>query len=222
MITAYKFLGMGAIGLYSGFGWPVPGLTEPGAWIEVEGPLEPGANGVHACGLDELVNWIDDELWLVELADPVEERESVILARRGRLLRRVKGWNAASAHAFVESCVLSAREAAVSALRRTGDERGALALAELQDLDALETCTAAAAGRASGFAAEALAYVADAAELAHGGRPEQYGFHPAAAARPTPASKSATKRARSAPASAATSARIAGSAMLRLRVKNAS
>jgi hypothetical protein len=39
------------------------------------GPLELSRNGVHACPAAELVNWIDDELWLVELEEPVEQHE---------------------------------------------------------------------------------------------------------------------------------------------------
>jgi hypothetical protein len=185
MITAYKFLGTGAIGLYSGFRWPTPSSTKPGAWMEVAGILELGANGVHACAPDELLNWIDDELWLVELAGQIDKRDGVLLARRGRLLRRLERWNESTARVFVGDCVMRARDAAVDALRRTRDERGARALASIRDLEALEAHLVVRAKSTSGFVAEALAYVADAVALAHGERPERYGLHPATTAMPT-------------------------------------
>jgi hypothetical protein len=186
-VIAYKFLGRGAIGLYSGFRWPVPHGGEPGGWVEAEAeaPLAVGERGVHACAPHELVHWIDDELWLVELADPVAERHAVLLSRRGRLLRRIDEWTEAAADAFAESCVWSVRDAALEALRRAGQADAARELAAAGALDRVGRRAAALRRRSGGPAADALAYLADAVELARGGRPERYGERLASASLPS-------------------------------------
>ena len=187
-MIAYKFLSCGAVGLFSGFRWPTPSATdEPGPWVAIEGGLLPGRNGVHACAPGELVGWIDDELWVVELAGAIEEHDGVLLASRARLLRRLEQWTAETAREFAEACVFSTLDAAVVALRRSGDHATAAELAGLVDFVELEARAAEAAASREDFAAVALGYAADAVVLSRGERPEHYGLHPAAsAASPTP------------------------------------
>ena len=184
-MIASKFLSRGATGLYSGFSWPAPRGEAPGAWVEVAGPLVAGINGIHACTPNEIVNWIDDELWLVELDEEITEHEGVLAARRGRLLLQVGTWDAAAADAFTRACVLSARDHAVSALARAGDPGRAAVLAQSDDYDELQAL-AASTPVADAPALDGLRFVADAVELARGGRPDHYGAHPGAGARPTP------------------------------------
>jgi hypothetical protein len=185
-VIAYKFLSAGAIGLYSGFRWPVARNGEPGPWVQVDGPLVPGLKGVHALTARELVDWIDDELWLIELGGEIAEHEGILLARGGRLVGLVDAWNAATARVFTEDCVLRVRDCAIEALRRAGRANDANAVADLNDGDALQDYTAVLSTRVGGFAAEALAYVADAIELARGGRPDDYRGHPAEASSASP------------------------------------
>jgi hypothetical protein len=104
-VIAYKFLGEGAHGLYSGFAWPV------GEWVEVEPPLVPARRGVHACTAESLPYWLDDELWLTELDGETVERETMVVAERGRLLKQVEGWGPDVLHEL----------AAVSLARRCHD-----------------------------------------------------------------------------------------------------
>ena len=186
-MIAHKFLSPGARGLFSGFRWPRPQDGEPGGWVEVVGPLIVGSNGVHACVEGELVNWIDDELWAIELAGEILEHEGVLVARRGRLLHLVEHWDSASAGAFAADCVRSIRAHAAEALRREGRDQEAEALEDLDDFNELQAAAAAAARTLDGFTANAVAFVADAVELARGGRPEHYGAHPGASVPPTPA-----------------------------------
>lgn len=98
-MIAYKFLGEGAVGLYSGFTWPI------GEWVEVTEPLEPSRRGIHACRLGDLPHWLDAELWTVELEGEVLESERTIVASRGRLLERVPGWDAQAMRDFVVACL---------------------------------------------------------------------------------------------------------------------
>jgi hypothetical protein len=187
-VIAYKFLSTGAVGLYSGFEWPTPlAADEPGPWVAIEGPLLPARNGVHACPPAELVGWIDDELWVAELAGAITEFEGVLIASRARLLRRLEHWTAETALEFAEACVFSARDAAVEALRRSGDHATAADLARLVELTEIEAGAVEAAAGGEDFAAVALGYAADAVVLLRGERPEHYGVHPSASAvAPTP------------------------------------
>jgi hypothetical protein len=105
-MIAYKFLCEGAVGRFSEARWPAPG-----AWLEAEGTLEPCANGVHACPLEALAYWFDDELWAVELDGEILDEETVLVARRGRLVERIDRWPAVS-RAFADDCAARARELA--------------------------------------------------------------------------------------------------------------
>jgi hypothetical protein len=185
-LNAYKFLGPGARGLYSGFRWPEPRNGDAGDWVEVRGTLEPGTNGVHALRLRRLVDWIDDELWLVELADDIEEIEDMLVARRGRLISRIRAWDEDAAREFGESCIWRARDVAAESLERAGLERGRVALEAAGGLDSLQTLAAAEAVRATGAAADALVYLADVVQVSRGGWFETYVGHPGAGAAATP------------------------------------
>jgi hypothetical protein len=185
-LNAYKFLGPGARGLYSGFRWPAPANGEPGGWVEVRGRLEPGSNGVHALRTRRLVDWIDDELWLVELGDDFEEVEDMLVARRGRLLNRIRAWDADAAREFGESCIWRARDLAAESLARAGLERESAALRSADGLDSLQALAAAGAQDMTGAAADALVYLADVVQVSRGGWFETYDGHPGAEATATP------------------------------------
>ena len=92
-MTAYKFLAAGGIGPFTGFRWPV------GEWVEADG-VDLCRDGIHACRASDLPNWIDDELWEIELDGEVVEQERKLVARRGRLVRRLEGWTPELLHDF--------------------------------------------------------------------------------------------------------------------------
>jgi hypothetical protein len=104
-MVALKFLGIGAIGLFSDYAWPTPAGGEPGDWVGVDRNIEACVAGIHACrwGVG-LLDWIDDELWAVELWDPVEVGDDLVLAPRGRLVSRVVAWDGDAAVAFAAAC----------------------------------------------------------------------------------------------------------------------
>jgi hypothetical protein len=98
----------------------------------------------------------------------------VIVASRGRLLRRVAEWDEDAARGLAEGCVWRVRDHATAALRRAGLREAAQDLPACRGLSELQARAARHGARAWGFAAQALAYAADAVELARGGRPEAY------------------------------------------------
>jgi hypothetical protein len=112
-MLAFKFLASGSVGLFSGYLWPVPERGEEGAWVGVDGNVEACATGVHACRLGVgLLDWIDDELWRIELEDAVDVADDVVLAARGRLVSRIDAWDADAARAFASACKRRASELA--------------------------------------------------------------------------------------------------------------
>ena len=175
-MRAYKFLAAGGAGRFSGFDWPVPAGDEPGAWVSADGSLAVCVNGLHACRVENLLDWIDDELWEVELEGEVTEEATMVVGQRGRLARRIKGWDAPTASAFADACAWRAREIAVCAFRRDGLAIDADRLAAADDLIDMQIVSALASKRpeASASTATAAAFAADAVALARGQRPETW------------------------------------------------
>jgi hypothetical protein len=101
-MIAFKFLRAGSIGRFSESEWP-----DAGRWLEAEGPLLACVNGVHACAVDTLAYWFDDELWNVELGGEILDLDTVLVGQRGRLLSRVDAWPDGSL-AFAEDCAAQA------------------------------------------------------------------------------------------------------------------
>lgn len=97
-MTAYKFLRAGRIGPFSGFEWPV------GTWVEAEARAQCGA-GIHACRVADLPFWLLDELWEIELGDEITRGAHKVVAKRGRLVRRVDAWDAEVSTEFAAACV---------------------------------------------------------------------------------------------------------------------
>jgi hypothetical protein len=182
---AYKFLAAGSRGRFSDFEWPQPAAGEAGAWVDTHS-VEVCLSGIHACRVTDLLDWIDDELWLMELEGAVEEQESMVVAERGRLLHRIDEWNSAAAVAFADECAWRARGVAVRALRRDGASAEADRLDATDDLVDMQILAALASRRAEAASAGAAAFAADAVALARGQRPETWDLA-VALAEPAPA-----------------------------------
>jgi hypothetical protein len=161
-VIAYKFLRAGRISPFSGTDWP-----EHGA-LEAAGPLEACRNGVHACRIDDLPYWLDDELWEVELLGEVVEERLKLLARGGRLVRRLDSWDDGTQRAFAESCLRRVAAHAAAESRDAGHEAEAGALESASSLDEVAAAAAAAVNAAqlagAGNAERLASYAADAVE----------------------------------------------------------
>ena len=144
-MIAYKFLERGAIAPFTRFAWPTDGR-----WIDARKSGDGG--GIHACRARDLPYWVSDELWRVELSDPVREREAQIEAARGRLVIRVAEWNPRD---FAAACAFRARDLALQAL---ADDT----LAQASTLDEL-IAAARSISAADRFEAEMIGYIVDAA-----------------------------------------------------------
>jgi hypothetical protein len=105
-VIAYKFLARGAVSPFVHFRWP-----GPGAWVSAP----PGRDDawMHACRTGDLPYWLDDELWRIELDDPVREERYQIASPRARLVSRISGWDPALAREYARACALRARDVAL-------------------------------------------------------------------------------------------------------------
>ncbi len=100
-MKAHKFLAEGGRGVFSGFPWPLPN-GGPGHWVESEVAL--CRSGIHACRADDLPYWIAPALYEIELDGPIEQQAIKVVGARGRLIRRVDGWNDETGEAFSRMC----------------------------------------------------------------------------------------------------------------------
>lgn len=184
-MIAYKFLKKGAVGLFTGHRWPTPEAGEPGEWVEARAALAMCESGIHACTPADLASWIDDELWVIDLAGEIEVTDDVVVATRGRLLERLDGWSAETAREFATDCVLRARDLAATALDDAGRVDAAQALETSKSLHDAQARVLAFAGELdAGPGATAVALFADTVELLDGRRPIG-GDEPTDGARPS-------------------------------------
>lgn len=115
-MRAYKFLRADGTGVFTRFAWPLPD-RDPGAWVEAD--PDPCRSGIHACRLRDLPYWAGRVLYEVELDGEIVEDGTKVVASRGRLLRRIGGWDDDFRAAYTRQCADRARELA----RATGLER---------------------------------------------------------------------------------------------------
>jgi hypothetical protein len=115
-VRAYKCLTADGAGVFSGFVWPLPSADGPGDWVESD--VEPCRSGIHACRTVDLPYWLTPALFEIELDGTVEEHSVKVVAPRGRLVRRVDGWDGAALRAYAAMCDARARELAASAKGR--------------------------------------------------------------------------------------------------------
>jgi hypothetical protein len=111
----WKFLRSGARSPFTGFDWAALG----GEW-HTEPRAEACHKGIHACRLADLPYWITDELWHIELTEPVVDAGSKVISTRARLLERVEAWGPATARELAEACVKRVSRHAADELRDLG------------------------------------------------------------------------------------------------------
>jgi hypothetical protein len=163
---AWKFLDAEGCSPFTRHRWQLPDGAGPGAWVDAGGPPEPCARGVHACTAAQLAYWLGPELWEVELEGEVREAGHKLVARRGRLLRRIAEWGTAAPEVALHSA-RRAREHAATVLTETGypdlarRTRSAVTPEELAPLAAGASLDERSpAGMALGLAADAAHFAA--------------------------------------------------------------
>jgi hypothetical protein len=107
-MRGYKVLNHGR-SEFTGWRWPLPEGGRLGDWVVVSGPLSLCSNGVHASTIDQLPQWLGDEIWEVELDGDVLRTEPALVAGRARLVRQVDEWDERARLAFCQDCAWRAR-----------------------------------------------------------------------------------------------------------------
>ena len=181
-MKAFKFLSPGAVGLFSEFTWP-----PAGEWIQAPQPIADCLVGVHAVRFEQLLDWIDDELWEVELDGAIAERDGMLVAERGRLVRRVEQWDDAAARSFAAACAGRTAGFAADALRRAGLAPEAERIEQAgAPSEAQEAAVAAIGATTDTAVVEVLAFAADMVSLVGGNRPDTWGEEAATTVTQTP------------------------------------
>jgi hypothetical protein len=132
-VRAYKVLEPGGVAPFTRFPWPVD------EWVEAE-EVEPCRSGIHACRVRDLPFWLGPELWEIELDGDVSEQQRKVVARRGRLVRRIPEWNVELLRDFTAWCRAETKQrvGAIAGLSgyvgdidrfRSGDRHGLAAFA---------------------------------------------------------------------------------------------
>jgi len=163
-MIAYKFLRDGRVGPFSGVAWPAEGQ-----WLQAVGGDRACSARVHACRIADLPEWLDHELWRVELDGDVRVDCGKLVADRGRLVDRVAAWDAELMAAFAEACALRARDAALTLLT-PGAAHDALADCATAEQLATAAAQMAADDQVEPDGARASGYVGDAARHVLGAR----------------------------------------------------
>jgi hypothetical protein len=145
-VRAYAFLDPAATDYVSGVRWPVPDESGPGAWLDA------GADSaLRGYPADQLLWWLDQQLWEVELAGEVRETDRNVLGSRGRLLAPVDAWTPDVARELTADCALRLRDRAVAALETDGRGNAAAVLAAADELESIaEAAASAASGEGDG------------------------------------------------------------------------
>ena len=170
---ALKFCDPGGKAPHTGFAWPLPRGSRPGKWVKATGQLYVCLNGIHAVKLNEgALDWLRAECYVIELdGESYDEVERKYVARRGRLVRRVKGWDERAQRLFAYDCakhVLPIYEAAFPGDTRVREclavsNHYANASASDEELEAAWEAARAAAGAAWAAAGAAAGEAAGAA-----------------------------------------------------------
>jgi hypothetical protein len=137
-MKAWKFLAPGAIAPFTGVRWPLPDGSSAAPWLQ--GGLSEDA-GVHACDLEHLPYWFDEELWEVELEAPISRTARQLVGARARLIGRIEEWPAAQTE-FTGACVERTRRRVIDLLLAGARDHDARRVADERDLEALRETAA--------------------------------------------------------------------------------
>ncbi len=102
-MRAYKVLSNGR-SEFTGFRWPLPDGETAGEWLHAAGSPQLCLNGIHACTVDQLPQWLGAELWEIELGGEIVTTEAALVASEARLVRRVSRWDDDAQKRFARDC----------------------------------------------------------------------------------------------------------------------
>ena len=88
----------------------------PGEWVKVKGKLIPCRRGIHLCREQDLIEWLNPEIWAAEYrGDEFIVHENKVVVREARILTKYENWNETTAR-------LIACDFAEKVVHRCGDD----------------------------------------------------------------------------------------------------
>jgi hypothetical protein len=110
----YVFLKQHVADPFGNIEWVAPTGSEA-QWVSSS---RGGAIPIHACRVADLPYWLNDELWEVELREPVVDLAHGVTSQAARLVRQVPNWSAQHAISFADVAVRHARDMIAEATTR--------------------------------------------------------------------------------------------------------
>ena len=109
-MTYYKFLSKDGTSSCPKTHWSLPtknsdGTWAPGAWMPKAEELAFFTSGYRVCSRESLVNWVNDELYEIEVQGKHIEADTMSCWQQSRLMRRVDTWNERTIRLFMCDCV---------------------------------------------------------------------------------------------------------------------
>jgi len=109
MMNYYKILRDGKTCNDGNADYHLPENGKPGDWMpKIKGDLIPCENGYHLCRPQDLIHWLDKDIYEAEYRGDIVEDNDKVVVRQVRLVRKVDKWNNKTARLFAVWC---AREA---------------------------------------------------------------------------------------------------------------
>ena len=101
----YKTLTIDGTGPYSGVKWNLPDGDKPGGWMpRLDGKLVVCSYGYHLCRKEDLVRWLNAEIYIAEIRGGIVTVDDKVVCREARLVKRLDTWNARTARLFACDC----------------------------------------------------------------------------------------------------------------------
>ena len=100
----YKVLGKDGKPCNGGNGkWFLPKGKRPGKWMPFIEHLRPCVRGYHVCRQKDLLDWINETVYLVEIRGKKIIRDDKIVVQQARLIKQM-AWNETTARLFACDC----------------------------------------------------------------------------------------------------------------------
>ena len=166
----YKVLGKGGVACNGGKGkWYLPKNDKPSKWMPKIEDIKPCENGYHLCELDDLLDWLNEEIYEAEGRGKSIRDDNKTVFQEARLIRKCDGWNEKTARLFAADC--AERVLPIYEKKYPDDDRPRKAIKAARKyangkITKEQMAAADAAGAAAGAAARAAAW--DAAGAAAG------------------------------------------------------
>jgi hypothetical protein len=106
----YKVLNNGKSCNGGDIDWSLPaknddGTWTPGEWMpEIEGNLVACENGYHLVDKENLIDWLNSEIYEAEFEGEVIKENNKYVVRKCRLIRKIEAWNEKTARIFAYWC----------------------------------------------------------------------------------------------------------------------